>query len=321
MLESARDGLSEGLVTNEQERVKGRMLHHFTVDVEEYFHPTPLARWLPQEGWDELERRSPVLVERLLRLLDDHGTPATFFVLGWLAEREPTMVREISDAGHEIASHGWAHRLVTQLTPEEFREGVRRSKHVLEDLTGQPVVGYRAPSFSIVPGCEWALDVLVEEGYRYDSSLFPVRVHPTYGYPCERDPHLLDRRAGPIVEVPPSTLRVWGTNLPAAGGAYLRFLPYRLIRTAFRHAADRGAPGTFYVHPWEIDVAAPEIPIPRPLRLRVRGRLGDVDRRLQQLLRDFEFRRMRDTARELHPGLESERATPTAGEPEEGVKL
>lgn len=277
------------------------MLHHFTVDVEEYFHATPLEPWVPPARWAGLERRCSRMVDDLIRVLDDHGAPATFFVLGWLAEREPAMVRAISDAGHEVASHGWSHRVVTQMTPEEFRGEARRSKQLLEDITGKPVVGFRAPSFSIVPGYEWALDVLVEEGYLYDSSLFPIRVHPSYGYPCERDPHELVRPSGPLVELPPSTVRFAGTNLPAAGGAYLRFFPYRLIATALKHAEKRGAPGTFYVHPWELDRAAPELSIPWKVRLRVRGRLANVSNRIRHLLRDFQFRRMDTTAHELLP--------------------
>ena len=153
--------------------------HHFTVDVEEYFHPTAMSRYFPAAGWDDLARRSPEVIARLLDVLDARDVTGTFFVLGWLAEREPGMVRDIAGAGHEIASHGYEHQLVGLLGPEGFRESIRRSREVLEDLAGCPVVGYRAPSFSIVPGLEWAFAVLLEEGYRYDASLFPTPQHPT----------------------------------------------------------------------------------------------------------------------------------------------
>jgi polysaccharide deacetylase family protein (PEP-CTERM system associated) len=275
------------------------MLHHFTVDVEEYFHPTPVEPWIPRSEWERLGRRSAPVIHRLLEVLDAHNTRATFFILGWLAEREPEMVRAIASAGHEIASHGWNHRVVTNLTPEEFRSEVRRSREVLQELTGVPVVGYRAPSFSIVPGLEWAFEVLVEEGYQYDSSLFPVRLHPTYGYPCDRDPHLIHTRSGPLAEMPPVTLRVLGTNFPAAGGAYFRFFPFHLLASALRQAEGRDRPGTFYIHPWEFDSGLPEHGIPWTLRLRTRGRSGDLWTRTGKLLDRFEFERMDVTAHEL----------------------
>ncbi|UCF19737.1 MAG: polysaccharide deacetylase family protein, partial [Gemmatimonadota bacterium] len=150
------------------------MRHHFTVDVEEYFQVSAFESQVARADWDKLESRVAVSVGRLLELLGRYDTRATFFVLGWVAQREPDLVKEIARAGHEVASHGWDHRRVTSQSPAEFRESIRRSKQLLEELSGGHVLGFRAPSFSIVPGCEWALDVLVEEGYRYDSSLFPV---------------------------------------------------------------------------------------------------------------------------------------------------
>src|SRR5437868_1994302 len=182
--------------------------------------------------WDRLESRVVGSVYRLLELLARHEGRATFFVVGWVAERHPDLVREIAHAGHEIASHSWDHARVTDQSPLMFRDSVRRAKYVLEDLAGAPVLGFRAPSFSIVPGREWALDVLIEEGYRYDSSLFPVR-RPGYGYGYPnglRDPHWLERPAGRLAEIPPATLQWGGLRLPAAGGAYFRLLPYRVVR-------------------------------------------------------------------------------------------
>jgi len=182
--------------------------------------------------------------EALLGIFEDHGVRATFFVLGWVAERQPELIRTIAAAGHEIASHGWDHVRVTHQTPAQFRDSIRRTKSLLEAITGQPVLGFRAPSFSIVAGREWALDVLIEEGYRYDSSLFPVR-RPGggYGYPNgSADPHWLERPAGRLAEIPPTTLRWCGVRLPAAGGAYFRLLPYNLVRATINALENGSAP-------------------------------------------------------------------------------
>ena len=274
----------------------GNQAHHFTVDVEEYFHATALAQFLPFERWDEVPRRSPELMRVLLDLLDARAVKGTFFVLGWLAEREPGMVREIAERGHEIASHGWGHRKVTDLTEEAFRQDVRRTRHLLRELTDQPILGYRAPSFSIVPGVEWAMDVLLEEGYRYDSSTFPVRIHPGYGYPdADPHPHRIQRPSGQLVEFPPTTLALGPLRLPAAGGAYLRFFPLGLIRAGLRSAERSNQPGTFYVHPWEWDPAPPKVQAPALTRLRMTGGVRGVRRKLERLLTDLSFRPIRDT--------------------------
>jgi polysaccharide deacetylase family protein (PEP-CTERM system associated) len=223
------------------------------------------------------------------------------------------MVKAIAAAGHEIASHGWNHLVTTSLTPETFREEARRSRGVLQDLTGAAVTGYRAPSFSIVPGFEWALDVLLEEGFRYDSSLVPVRVHPTYGYPCDPDPHAMVRPSGILVEVPPATLRVFGANLPAGGGAYFRFFPYGFLKAALESASARGAPGTFYIHPWELDEGLPRHGIPLRQLLRTRGRSADLWSRLRRLLRDAEFKRVDETVSTLLRNESAPPLSPAAG--------
>jgi polysaccharide deacetylase family protein (PEP-CTERM system associated) len=274
--------------------------HHYTVDVEEYFHPTALARHYPMSDWESLERRSPGVLRRLLPFLQERGVKGTFFVLGWLAEIEPGMVRSIAEAGHEVASHGYEHELVGRLGPEGFRASVRRSRQVLQDLTGQEVLGYRAPSFSIVPGLEWAFDVLLEEGYRYDASLFPISQHPTYGYPSAGpDPYWIERPSGRIAEFPATTARLGGRTLPASGGAYFRVLPYELVRTGLRQAAGRGAPGMFYIHPWEMDDWVPRVDAPLLQRTRTffgrRRTWGRTDR----LLREFSFDRVECTFREM----------------------
>ncbi len=249
--------------------------------------------------WDRFEPRVVGSVYRLLDMLARHEARATFFVVGWVAERHPDLVRGIAHAGHEIASHSWDHARVTDQSPLTFRDSVRRAKYLLEDLAGAPVLGFRAPSFSIVPGREWALDVLIEEGYRYDSSLFPVR-RPGYGYANGHpDPHWLERPVGRIAEVPPTTLRRWGTNVPAGGGAYFRLFPYAVVRAALRDCAHRGAPGTFYIHPWELDPDQPRIAVPWPTRVRHYGGLRRTAPRLERLLVEFRFTAIADTLARL----------------------
>ncbi len=265
------------------------MRHHFTVDVEEHFQVSAFEGSVPREDWDGLESRVAGNVERLLVLLAEHDARGTFFVLGWIAERHPGIVRDIAAAGHEVASHGCDHRRVTDQSRDQFRESARRSKGVLEDLVGMPVLGFRAPSFSIVKGREWALDVLIEEGYRYDSSLFPVR-RRGYGYATgQRDPYWIERPAGRLYEVPPATLRRVGVNLPAAGGAYFRIFPYGLVGAAFRQAERRDVPATFYVHPWEIDPDQPRLAVPTSARFRHYTGLHRTLPRLRRLLSEFRF--------------------------------
>ena len=225
----------------------------------------------------------------MLDLLSDHETRATFFVLGWIAERAPALVREVAQRGHEIASHGSDHRRVITLSREEFRESIRSSKKVLEDITGRPVVGYRAPNFSIVRGREWALEILLEEAYRYDSSLFPVRRRGS-GFPGgQRDPHALKLAAGTLQEVPPATLRLGRVIFPAGGGAYLRHLPYAIVHSALRSAERRGAPATIYIHPWELDQDQPRIDAPLLTRVRHYGGLSRTAPRVRRLLSSFRF--------------------------------
>lgn len=274
--------------------------HHFTVDVEEYFQVSAFERVAPIERWPSFESRVEASLDSILDLMSESGATGTFFVLGWLAERQPQLVRSIASRGHEIASHGWDHKRVTHQTPGQFRESIRRSRSLLEDQAGAAVEGFRAPSFSIVPDREWALDLLLEEGYRYDSSLFPIRRPDGYGYAAAgRDPHVIERPAGRIVEVPPATLRRIGVNLPAAGGAYFRLLPYALVRSALRDCEARGVAGTFYIHPWEVDPDQPRLPVSRLTRIRHYGGLRRTTTRLTTLLRDFRFGPILPLAREL----------------------
>jgi polysaccharide deacetylase family protein (PEP-CTERM system associated) len=269
--------------------------HHFTVDVEEYFQVAALEPFVARSTWERTPSRLEIGMRRVLELLDAGGARGTFFVLGWLAKRHPAIVRELVSAGHEIASHGWGHERVSSLTPDQFRASVRDSKHTLEDLSGTPIFGYRAPSFSIIRGGEWALDILVEEGYRYDSSLFPVR-RSGYGFAGgARDPHRLQRAAGLLDELPPATLEFGPAIVPAGGGAYFRLLPYEMARAAFIAAERRGAPATFYIHPWELDPDQPRLDVPLTTRIRHYGGLRNTAARLERLLLEFRFQTIAQT--------------------------
>jgi polysaccharide deacetylase family protein (PEP-CTERM system associated) len=282
-------------------RIGGSRLtaHHFTVDVEEYFQVSAFESRVARAGWDRLESRVVDSVELLLDLLARYGARATFFVLGWIAERHPEMVRSIAEAGHEVASHGWDHCRVTDQSPEQFRASVKRTRQLLQDLTGGPVIGFRAPSFSIVPGLEWALDVLVDEGYGYDSSLFPVR-RPGYGYPgAARDPYWLKVAGGRLAEVPPATLRRLGVNLPTAGGAYFRVFPYHFVLATLREYERRAVPATFYIHPWEVDPGQPRLDVSWLARARHYTGLKRTVDRLERLLGEFRFVPIAETVSSL----------------------
>ena len=265
-----------------------RVCHHFTVDVEEYFQVLALEPYIPRAEWDVLPRRLDVGLRSLLDILSEHDTLGTFFVLGWVADRHPELVREISARGHEVASHGSDHRLVTTLTKKGFRESVRTSKSSLENTIGRPIVGYRAPNFSIGRGDEWAFEILIEEGYRYDSSIFPGRRGNRFVL-SERDPYCMRLSAGTLHEIPLATLKIASAVLPAAGGAFFRHLPYGLVHFALRSAERRGMPGTFYIHPWELDTEQPRVRAPFLTKLRHYGGLARTMPRLERLLSAFRF--------------------------------
>jgi polysaccharide deacetylase family protein (PEP-CTERM system associated) len=267
--------------------------HFFTVDVEEYFHANALDPYVSKAAWTSLPVRIDRTIPVLLDALDRAGAKGTFFVLGWIARHRPAVVRQIAAAGHEIASHGFWHRRVTTLSPESFREDIRSSKTALEDLVGAPVLGYRAPSFSIVPGGEWAFDVLLEEGYRYDSSVFPIQ-RRGYGYPgAPRAPYMIFRPSGVLHEFPLATTRLAGMTVPAAGGGYLRQLPFWLTRRAFADANRSGMPATFYIHPWEIDPDQPRFPVGALTRIRHYRGLSGVLPDITRLLTLFRFTSIR----------------------------
>jgi polysaccharide deacetylase family protein (PEP-CTERM system associated) len=269
----------------------GAIVNALSVDVEDYFQVSALAPYVAREKWDDQPCRVERNVERILAMLDRHGTRATFFTLGWIAERYPALVRRAFEAGHEIASHGHGHQRVSDLSPAEFRADVTRAKALLEDITGSAVLGYRAPSFSIGRENEWAFDCLAAAGYRYSSSIYPVR-HDHYGVPdAPRFPYW---SRDSLLEVPITTNRVLERNLPAGGGGYFRLLPYALSRWSIGrvHASD-GRPAIFYFHPWEIDPGQPRV---RGVNARTRFRhyvnLHRMERKLDRLLGDFRWDRV-----------------------------
>jgi polysaccharide deacetylase family protein (PEP-CTERM system associated) len=278
------------------------LLNAMSVDVEEYFHASALTKVAPSSQWDALPSRVDPATRRLLDLFASRQVQATFFILGWVAERHPALVRAIAAAGHEIASHGYGHEIVYSLSEAAFREDVRRSRQILEDLTGQPVVGYRAPSFSITRQSLWALDVLLEEGYRYDASIFPVR-HDRYGIPdAPRHAYTIALESGSLVEVPPSTVRLAGQNLAVAGGGYFRLLPYGWTRSGLARLNRREQrPAIFYLHPWEIDTEQPRLPVGTATRLRHYGNLGRTLGRLGRLLGEFRFGTVTDVLAAVGP--------------------
>jgi polysaccharide deacetylase family protein (PEP-CTERM system associated) len=269
--------------------------HFFTVDVEEYFQVNAFEGIVSRNDWPALPSRVEANVARLLALLARYDVQGTFFVLGWVAKHHPQVVRAIAAAGHEIASHGWWHRKVTTLSREQFTEDVHASKAILEDLVGQPVVGFRAPSFSIVPGWEWAFDVLIEEGYAYDSSLFPVHRNG-YGYPSAPPlPHVIERMGGNCLCEFPLATTLWnGVRIPAAGGGYLRHFPYNIIQRAFREHSETDLPAVFYIHPWEIDPEQPRLPVPLWVKVRHYRGLRSAEERVARLLGEFPFHRIQD---------------------------
>lgn len=270
----------------------------FTVDVEDYFQVSALAPYIDRDSWDSIECRVERNVDRILTLLADSGNSATFFTLGWIAERHPGMVRRIAAAGHEVASHGSAHLRATEQSPDDFLEDIGRAKKVLEDIVGAEVRGYRAPSFSIGHANPWALDCVARAGYRYSSSIYPVK-HDHYGMPdAPRFPFA--SREG-LMEVPVTTLRVGGRNLPAGGGGYFRLLPYATSRWLLGQVNRRdGRPAMFYCHPWEIDAGQPRVPgVDAKSRFRHYINLHRTEGRLVRLMRDFRWGRMDEVFPEI----------------------
>ena len=288
------------------------MRNALSVDVEDYYHVSAFERYVRQDQWTSYPSRVANNTRRIIDILEEHGVTATFFILGWVAEREPTLVREIYRRGHEVASHGYNHRRVTTQTRTEFRDDIRRSKSLLEDLTGATVSGYRAPSYSISLNCLWAFDELVESGYRYDSSVFPVR-HDFYGIPNwprfpfyvvkkSNEEWIPDNTGSPcdmkstgngsrLLEIPITTARVAGRNMPIAGGGYFRLFPYFVTHWGLQQInSAENRPFVFYLHPWEIDPDQPRMTgIGIKTRFRHYLNLHSTEQRFRNLLMDFKF--------------------------------
>jgi polysaccharide deacetylase family protein (PEP-CTERM system associated) len=273
--------------------VTGPAMCAMTVDVEDWYQVQAFAGVIPRSEWDGLDSRVEANTDRILAQFAEAGVTATFFTLGCVAERHGALVRRIVAGGHELASHGHAHQRADSQSPAEFRDDVERARAVLEDAGGVAVSGYRAPTFSIGPRNGWAWDVLREAGYRYSSSLYPVR-HDLYGTPdaC-RFPYQPSARSD-LWEIPMTAIRVRGQNLPCSGGGWFRMLPYPIFRLGLQHfTRQEQKPGVFYIHPWEIDPGQPDVPrAPWRSRFRHRVNLGRTERRLTRLLGDFRWNRM-----------------------------
>jgi len=272
-----------------------------TVDVEDYFHVAALAPSIHRDSWISRESRVVGNTQKLLAIFEEFDVRGTFFVLGWVAERYPQLVRDIAAHGHEIACHGYSHRLVYEQSPQEFYQETHRAKNLLQEITGSAVLGYRAASYSIVRESLWALDILVELGFVYDSSIFPVR-HDRYGiHDAERAPHRMATPTGKyIVEWPLATARILGFRLPVAGGGYFRLFPYGLSRWGLASINRRELrPFVFYLHPWEIDPAQPRVSASWLSRFRHYTNLGKCEERLRRLLGEFRFSTARDGLAQL----------------------
>lgn len=272
-----------------------------TVDVEDYFHVSAFAGSIRREDWDNYPLRVESNTHRLLDLFDDNKVTATFFVLGWVAKRRPGLVREIAERGHEVACHGYSHQLVYNQSPEVFREETLRSKGILEDIIASTVHGYRAASYSITERSLWALDVLCEAGFSYDSSIFPIR-HDRYGIPGSPEfPYELTTPDGSsLVEFPMSTARIIGYRMPVSGGGYFRLYPYAVTRAGLRRVNNGShKPFIFYLHPWEIDPQQPRIKAGWLSTFRHYNNLERCESRLRNLMSDFRFSTARDVLSDL----------------------
>jgi polysaccharide deacetylase family protein (PEP-CTERM system associated) len=280
------------------------MLNALTIDVEDYYQVSAFESVVRYETWDYYESRVEQNTYHILDLLDEYRTKATFFVLGWIAERHTKLVRIIHERGHEVASHGYSHQRVYTQSAHQFCEETRRSKGILEDTIGQAVMGYRAASYSITKKSLWALDVLTEEGFRYDSSIFPIR-HDLYGISdSRRFSHLIQGRGqDTILECPLSTVRIAGINIPVAGGGYLRMFPHRFTQWAIRHLnEEEKQPAIVYFHPWELDPDQPRIRTHWKSRFRHYTQLSQMEVKLRKLLSSFTFGPMVHTFRSMLVG-------------------
>jgi polysaccharide deacetylase family protein (PEP-CTERM system associated) len=271
------------------------MRNALSVDVEDWFQVTNFERVIDREKWDLCESRVVPNVHRILDILSARDVKATFFILGWIAERQPQLVRSIHERGHEISTHGYSHIQIQQQSPQEFHEDVSKAIHILQDILGEKIIGYRAPSYSIVPTTMWAWELLADLGIRYDSSVFPIK-HDRYGAAgLPRFPFTIELKDGKeLVEFPLSSVRILGKNIPIAGGGYLRLYPYWFVRWAVRRINRQGYPVIFYLHPWEIDPHQPKQKVTFLKRLRHYTNIAATESKIQALIRDFQFSTVRE---------------------------
>jgi polysaccharide deacetylase family protein (PEP-CTERM system associated) len=272
------------------------LVNAFSVDVEDYFQVLALSPAIPVESWPTREYRVEANTEVILKLCAEKNVRGTFFILGWVAEKSPQLVKRIAAAGHEIACHGYSHQLIYKQTQAVFRDETLRSKHFLEDTIGKAVTGYRAASFSITRDSLWALDTLIDAGFEYDSSVFPIR-HDSYGIPgASPEPGKIQAPSQrSLVEFPMSAAKFWGVQVPVSGGGYFRILPYWLTRAGLKQINEQaGRPFTFYLHPWEVDPGQPRVKVKAFSRFRHYTNLDVCESRLRRVFGDFKFSTMRD---------------------------
>jgi polysaccharide deacetylase family protein (PEP-CTERM system associated) len=269
------------------------VVNALTIDVEDYYMVSAFADIVKFEDWGTFESRVGKNTYRILDVLADYDAKATFFILGWVAERFPGLVKDIHACGHEVACHGYNHRLIYNLTPGQFREDVRKAKGILEDIICASVIGYRAASYSIVKETLWALDILMEENFLYDSSIFPIH-HDRYGLPdAERFPHVIRRESGKLWEFPPSTYRIFSQNTPVAGGGYLRLFPLKVTKAIIRRLNEReDKPVIVYLHPWEIDPDQPRLNGRWSSKIRHYINLDSTMPKLKSFLNEFKFKQL-----------------------------
>ncbi len=276
------------------------MQNVLSIDVEDYYQVAALAESIKYDDWDKKDSRVVKNTTRLLDIFDEYNIKATHFILGWVAERNPELVKEIHNRGHEVASHGYSHQLIYNQTPDVFRQETERSKKLLEDITGVQVLGYRAASYSITRKSLWALDILAETGFKYDSSIFPIR-HDRYGINgSPHEPHNLITPSGyKLIEYPLSTMSFMKQSIPIAGGGYFRLYPYWLSRLFYLIRKRQNNPFVFYLHPWEIDPNQPKVEVSWFSKFRHYNNLDKCESRLKSLIKDFEFSTMKNKLQDL----------------------
>lgn len=266
-----------------------------TIDVEDYFMVSAFEQYVEKKDWDRYENRVVPNTRKILSILGETGTKGTFFVLGWVAEKYPELAKEIHQQGHEVACHGYAHRLIYDQTKDEFRQDIRRAKKILESTCGAQVLGYRAPSFSVIEDTQWALDVLAEEGFSYDASVFPAP-HSRGGLAgAKRYPYRLNG----LMEFPMSTVRILGKNFAFSGGGYFRLLPYPFIRWGIQSCNREGFPSIVYLHPWEFDPEQPRMKAKAVDRFKHYLNLDKTEAKFRNMIRDFEFGTIQDSLKSL----------------------